>query len=474
MTFNWDGDVILQQCAVERKRYVVRCKKPIKTDIREFVSPADDVVIKETLNLLAEKMSLPTTKLPGDFDKRALVIWDYIARGITYRSDAKMRRGGDFWLFPSETLTLCYGDCEDASFLLASLLVGSGISPFNVRVVLGELQDQTGKSYGGHCWVMYKDELGRWCFMESTLERAPWSLRSAELAEDKGLVNYIPHFCFNNIHLWSIRHDGVRFSDIQSYLSAPGSHLVNLDDPAFPSGGIISMAMGDMSPGHFELTEQVLKKFGFSKDAISIASEAAQDPDFYEWDTPAAHAQTKCDDITGVTQETFENATSNYRAWITCHKSNLLAQSKPEYALFFLGYLLHAIQDLASHKGVTNAQHAYESYIDPTAKKKGDCDHQPQNRTLGIQYSSDYLEKLLTTYPALTALKQYDGGFSLIGHKVSKRDKCHLLGVDGWDIDLEKFAIYKDSAKAYEKVKADNPRIIWPCDDIFTELLNAV
>ncbi|HIJ97016.1 MAG TPA: transglutaminase domain-containing protein [Desulfuromonadales bacterium] len=474
MNYNWAGDVILHNCAVDHKRFVLGSKKPIRTDIREFVSPADDVVIKETLNLLANEMNLPTTKSPGDFDRRALIIWDYVARGVRYQFDAKRQRKGDFWLFPSETITLRFGDCEDASFLLASLLIGSGISPFNVRVTLGELHESTGKSLGGHCWVMYKSELGRWCLLESTVERAPGSLQPADRIAANGLVNYVPHFCFNNVHLWSIRHDAVNYADIQSYLKNPKMRLVNLADPAFPSGGLISMLTGDNSPGHLELTQQVMKMFGFSEDAIDIAADAAQDPDFYEWDTPSAHAQTKSDDKTGKTMEDQNAAIDNYRDWIACRKNQLLQQKKPEFKLFFIGYLLHAIQDLASHQGLTNAQHAYESYIDPVAKKVGDCDHSPKNREIAIQYSHDYLDKLLATYPDLAKLKKYKGGFSLLGHKVSKDDKERLLDKEGWDLSIGKYTIYKDSAEAYAKVMSDNPRITWPCDGVFADLLATV
>jgi hypothetical protein len=230
MGYNWDGDIIIQDCAVEEKRYVLGSKMPITTDIREFVSPADDVVIKGILSELA--VHLPTSRNPGDFDKRALVIWDYVARAVKYRFDAK-KLHGDFWFFPSEVHTLAYGDCEDGSFLLASLLIASGISPFNVRVTLGELFNNEGVSSGGHCWPMYKNEAGLWCILESTFDRAPWSLPTADRFTETGDVIYVPHFCFNNYHLWSICHKENPNITVHSYLekNSNKSALANLIDP---------------------------------------------------------------------------------------------------------------------------------------------------------------------------------------------------------------------------------------------------
>jgi hypothetical protein len=279
MNYNWDGDIIIQDSAVDKKRYVIGSKRPITTDIREFVSPADDVVIKGILAKLTETKKMPSSKNPGDFDRRALLIWDHVARNVRYKFDAKEQRKDDFWLFPSEVHTLAYGDCEDGSFLLASLLIGSGISPFNVRVALGELYDGKGTPLGGHCWPMYKNEAGRWCILESTFDRAPRSLPTADRFTDSGDSRYLPHFCFNNYHLWAIRHEMKPERNIQNYLKKKSKRgaLANMNNTEFPSGGFLSIITGDASPGHLELTSDALEKFGFSEDAIAMASDAAQD-----------------------------------------------------------------------------------------------------------------------------------------------------------------------------------------------------
>jgi len=136
MPYTWEGDLILQDTVIEKKRFVIGSQnKPINTDIREWISFEDNNIMKGILRDLVDKKGLPRSRGPGSFDKRARVIWDFVAKGIKYVYDTKKQRKGDFWLFPPEIYTLHEGDCEDGSFLLASLLIASGISPFCVRVV---------------------------------------------------------------------------------------------------------------------------------------------------------------------------------------------------------------------------------------------------------------------------------------------------------------------------------------------------
>jgi len=210
MGYNWEGDVILQDTAIEKKRYVIGRKQPITTDIREWISFQDNIIMKEVLTELTESHGLPTTRKPGDFDKRAMVVWQFIAAGFTYVYDTKQYKKDDFWLFPPETCQIGKGDCEDGSFLLASLLIACGISPFCVRVVLGRAYDGNGKPLGGHCWSVYKNERGVWCILESTLGKIPSSMPEADdLTKEGQPFRYEPLYCFNDHHLWEIFPAGV-------------------------------------------------------------------------------------------------------------------------------------------------------------------------------------------------------------------------------------------------------------------------
>ncbi len=470
MTYNWDGDCIIQDCAVTAKRYVIGDETtPIRTDIRAFVSPADDAIIKDILAELTQTQGLPSTKAPGDFDKRAMVIWDYVVRKIKYVYDIQKQGKPDFWLFPSEVRVLRKGDCEDASFLLASLLLGSGISPFNVRVVLGELLDQRGQSLGGHCWPMYKNEIGNWCILESTFDRAPWSMPVAERFTESSDVRYVPHFCFNNHHLWEIYHGSEKPTNMDEYLRGR-KKLIKINNPRFPSGGYISAVMGDNSPGHLELTRTVMTSMRFSDDSISIATDAAQDPDFYDWETCSAHAQTNYGPDCRPS-ESEEVATSNYLGWIKRHLDSLRQpQTSSRNALFFLGYILHGVQDLACHRGITNPHHSYESYEDPGKDK--DCDHLEDNRQIAMRYSLRFLKKLRSNEKGLfDKMRSYEGESLLFDARVLTEEKCQLLGKPGWDFSLISFYDYYKLASKYSKIKNTVAFKKWEIDGVFKKVL---
>jgi len=127
MPHHWEGDYIIQNTEIKKKRYVMGSPNlQITTDIREWISDADNTVMKDILKKLVDEAGLPKTKNPGDFDKRAMTLWRFVARNIRYIHDSKKQNKEDFWLFPSEIYTLRQGDCEDGTFLLVSLLIASG------------------------------------------------------------------------------------------------------------------------------------------------------------------------------------------------------------------------------------------------------------------------------------------------------------------------------------------------------------
>lgn len=187
MGYNWEGDVILQDTAIAKKRFVIGCRQPITTDIREWISFQDNIIMKQILADLRDNHGLPSTKKQGDFDKRAMIVWRFVTGRVTYVYDTEQYKKDDFWLFPPETYQIAKGDCEDGSFLLASLLIAAGISPFCVRVALGRAFDRESKALGGHCWPIYKNEIGRWCILESTLAEIPDRMPDADELTKEGI-----------------------------------------------------------------------------------------------------------------------------------------------------------------------------------------------------------------------------------------------------------------------------------------------
>jgi len=129
-------------------------------DIRDFVQPSNPDVLAVYSQYGPDYWSL----------------YDFVCRNIDYRLDV-----GEMWLTPSETL-LGFGDCEDTSILLASLLRASG---YNCYVALGSLGGY------GHAWCELNGQI---------LETTYTSARPVPDPEDYGL--YVLFSDREVIELW--------------------------------------------------------------------------------------------------------------------------------------------------------------------------------------------------------------------------------------------------------------------------------
>jgi hypothetical protein len=218
--WNWEGDEMIHESIVPSARPIVGQSKDIQynIDIREFLITEDNEVMKRTLNddlkkFAAEhpkwiKLDLFNSRDKGSFDHRANVISAFIFEKIQYKKLPPRAP----WLFPDETLTLGYGDCVDRAFLMASLLVTSGISPYNVRVALGKII-YNGEEFD-HMWVMYKNEEGTWMLLDPLLHKDNISDKNPPRAinPSETKAEYSPSFLFNSDHLWAIRNPGRKSS----------------------------------------------------------------------------------------------------------------------------------------------------------------------------------------------------------------------------------------------------------------------
>ena len=230
--WNWDGDRIVHESIIPSSRPPIgRSGGNYDIDAREFLVSERNVVMRRTLEVDIRKF---IAKLPGaswelfrsrdagSFDFRAHIITEYVSRKIEYlRSD-----GLDPWQFPEETLSLKSGDCEDRALLIASLLLASGISSFNVRVALGKFRAWVkGKRQDfDHVWVMYKDEAGCWQLIEpahaSKIEK---QAKTGNAMPEK--AEYIPLYLFNDVHLWRVQPPSAREKNIAADLKRNWSSL---------------------------------------------------------------------------------------------------------------------------------------------------------------------------------------------------------------------------------------------------------
>jgi hypothetical protein len=209
--WNWDGDIIIQQPIVPSGRTIIGSRKSYDIDVREFLTSNRNAVmervIRKTIPGYLRKNGGDTKRFTarekGSFDYRAAAITNFVADTIAYKAN----KGQDPWQFPDETLVLKAGDCEDRAFLLASLLLASGISPFNFRVAFGQVK--VGDISHDHMWVMYKNERGQWAVIEPL--RLGLALADEQVPEVKSSfqplpeIEYVPKFLFNDTHLWAMK-----------------------------------------------------------------------------------------------------------------------------------------------------------------------------------------------------------------------------------------------------------------------------
>lgn len=87
--------------------------------------------------------------------------FNFVSEKIIYMKDIVSYGRKEYWAFPKETIIRRIGDCEDKSFLLASLILATGVDYRDIRVVLGKNRGE------GHAWVEAKS-IGSWYILEPT------------------------------------------------------------------------------------------------------------------------------------------------------------------------------------------------------------------------------------------------------------------------------------------------------------------
>jgi transglutaminase-like putative cysteine protease len=119
------------------------------------------IIPDQTSNIAGNIYNTLRVRGEDTLENRIKEAFNFVSLRIRYLPDKKVHGYPEYWQFPRETLDFGTGDCEDTSFLLASLLLALRLSSEDVRVELGTW-------YGrGHAWV--KVRLGAtWYLLEST------------------------------------------------------------------------------------------------------------------------------------------------------------------------------------------------------------------------------------------------------------------------------------------------------------------
>ena len=261
-SWNWCGDEIIHRPIIRASRLIPSRKKRYDIDIREFLTTRDNAVVAQALGemvagLPASDQSLFRSHAAGSFDFRADQVVQYVSKLGYKKSANKTGRCPDAWLFPDETLAQKYGDCEDRAFLLAALLLASGISDYCVRVALGSLRISLPKGRmqdHDHCWVMYQNEGAAWEILEPLCLNAPRLVKTSKQSSLNlaPTTEYIPHYVFNSDHLWYVNSRQFKpVGELNDYVK--GRSFWDKFDPSFAASvhnTIFDEALGDIAPAN--------------------------------------------------------------------------------------------------------------------------------------------------------------------------------------------------------------------------------
>jgi hypothetical protein len=173
------------------KRYITNTYNErvfLDYDLREFIY-GDDYYMQYLHD------EITSVYKPNTEEQDVKAVMAYIAQNVVKYELDSYQHGGmeDFWQFPEESYCLGKADCEDGSFLIASLL-RTFVEPSRVRVILGMYQNKY-----GHSWVEYHDG-NEWKLLESTM---PFKYTS-ELQSVANLPDYKKYYMFNDKYTWVV------------------------------------------------------------------------------------------------------------------------------------------------------------------------------------------------------------------------------------------------------------------------------
>lgn len=205
--------------------------------------------------------------------------------------------------------------------------------------------------------------------------------------------------------------------------------------------------------GHYEITEAALRAFATSAGitpsgkSLDLAASASQDPDFFDWETPAAHGQTTNDRQSGKLTNSSAQAQTDFGVWVNEKLAKAKSECKagrPQTFLYLLGYGLHATQDAVFHEGMSNAEHSYRDQ----ERTRVDTDFMyDQKMTVAREATLQVLQKVHQT--AMTndgksclavALATPSGNSAGLDRKA----KLGLVGRPGRDLTLRSYEEFRD------------------------------
>ena len=242
----------------------------------------------------------------------------------------------------------------------------------------------------------------------------------------------------------------------------------SLSKTKLPSGGWINLWL---NIGHYEVTQEAAERFGFSSAAVDILRDASQDPDFYEFTLPSAHAQSP-DKLAFMPpgparDEAIQKGIDAHMHWalsVFGRIRHAMLNNDTRVALYWLGYVLHGIQDLGPHGGMPNPEHAALDSLNQSP------DEDSNSVQLSRYYTQEFLRHTRETLgdDGFDLLRNWDGDGNL-----SKSEKENLFG-HGWDLSVEAVMEFKKGGEKYLEMSPPPVSVRWPRERVFTEIVESL
>jgi len=171
---------------------------------------------------------------------------------------------------------------------------------------------------------------------------------------------------------------------------------------------------------HYANTKEALQSL-FPSSVISFLAQASRLPDFTHFHDHRAHAQSRNDKNGCLVDENQDYQDFlGYVVDLLKQMQTHLNQSHIGDALWNLGYILHALQDLAVHQGQSNAEHSYNNWV-------GKCpDTDMERAKLAIKISRVFVKEYL-----LGSLRNKLCSQSQVWDALRLGEKCPSLVVYG-------------------------------------------
>jgi pimeloyl-ACP methyl ester carboxylesterase len=209
---------------------------------------------------------------------------------------------------------------------------------------------------------------------------------------------------------------------------------------------------------------------GFSAPGSNIFCDAAQDPDFYDFGTVAAHAQTHDEaDLCGPDSvkrtAIIDKAINDYVGWVGAQFQrcvSALEKGNVRLSLYWLGYVLHGVEDLAVHKGITNGEHACTT-------------DSPDYQAADVALSSVYARRMLDAVrnalgqQGFDRLRNHDGDGKLSFIEKHRKE----IHPGGWDID-NLSGQYKAAGIKYKTIKPPPEPVRWDREFVLSRVLETI